>query len=107
MAKQSLKCKIVNIERDPRAPGRSIVSIKIDDGDQEKEPYVKGYSIINDPEHPPSLEMFMEEILARHNSGDIKLDREDPMKFLREEQESATEFTINLAKPKESSDGKS
>lgn len=85
---KDLKCRIINIEPDPKHPSRTIVSIKIDDG--EPEPYIRAFAIIN-PDRPLSLEEFT--VMLK----DKDLSRPDkPFHYLQEAQDKETEFVINV-----------
>jgi hypothetical protein len=82
-----LKCKIINIEPDPKHPARMLVSIEIDDGDPRGK-YIRAYSLLP-PENPMSLEKFSIDL------GKMDLSRPvDGFHYLREAKESETEFVI-------------
>ncbi len=85
---QDLKCRIINIEPDPKHPSRTIVSIKIDDG--EPEPYIRAFSLTN-PERPISLEEFAVQLRDRDLSRPDK-----PFHYLQEAKDNSTEFVINV-----------
>lgn len=85
---QDLKCRIINIEPDPKHSSRTIVSVQIQDSDPE--PYIRAFSIIN-PDRPISLEEFT--IMLK----DKDLSRPDkPFSFLQEAKDNSTEFVINV-----------
>lgn len=83
-----LKCKIINIEQDPKHPNRTIVSIQIDDGDKVRGPYVRAYSLLP-PEYPISLEKFAIDLASKDLSRPSK-----PFHYLEEAKEAETEFVI-------------
>jgi ferredoxin-NADP reductase len=83
---QDLKCKIINIEQDPKHPSRMIVSLQIDDG--QGEPYIRAYSLLP-PDRPISLEEFAVQIADKDLSRPTK-----PFHYLQEAQDAGTEFTI-------------
>ena len=102
----TLKAKIVNVEPDPRAYGRTIVSVEFDDGNGK--PWIQGYTVIPLQDQPPSLEMFVQDIVRKHHKGEITIQRpKDPMRFLKDEQQKGTQFEVNLDPPKkpEEADG--
>jgi hypothetical protein len=85
---QDLKCRIINIEPDPKHPARTIVSVQIQDS--EPDPYIRAFSIIN-PDRPISLEEFT--VMLQ----DKDLSRPDkPFSFLQEAKDNSTEFVINV-----------
>lgn len=84
-----LKCKIINIEDDPAHPGRVVVSLKLRDDAGE---YIRAFSIIPPP-RPISVEEFAEDLAPRDLSRP-----EDPFHYLKEAQESETEFEIEPRK---------
>lgn len=84
---QALKCKIINIEQDPKHASRQIVSLQIDDG--QDEPYVRAYSLLP-PERPISLEEFQIQIARKDLSRPDK-----PFHYLEEAKEAGAEFVIN------------
>lgn len=85
---KKLVCKIVNIEDDPIHKGRKIVSIKIDDGDNDKGPYIRAYSLIP-PENPISLEKFSIDLARKDLSRPI-----DGFHFLNQAQKDETKFEV-------------
>lgn len=85
---KDLKCSIINIEPDPKHPTRTIVSIKIDDG--EPEPYIRTFSLLP-PERPISLEEFAIQLRDRDLSRPDK-----PFHYLQEAKDQSTEFVINV-----------
>lgn len=85
---QDLKCRIINIEPDPKHSNRTIVSVKIDDG--EPEPYIRAFAIIN-PDRPLSLEEFTVMLQKKDLSRPA-----DPFHYLKEAQEQSSEFVINV-----------
>lgn len=87
---KNLKCKIINIEPDPKHPNRTIVSLQIDDGDDVKGPYIRAYSLLPPP-GPISLEKFSIDLAQRDLSRPDK-----PFHYLEEAKEMETEFIINL-----------
>lgn len=78
--KKKYECTIVNVEKDPRASGRTLVSLKIYDG---KNPaWVRAYSIIT-PTTPLSVEEFME------HAKEIGLEKPiDPLQDLKDKLKS-------------------
>lgn len=85
---KELKCKIINIEPDPKHPNRTIVSLQIDDGDSVKGPYIRAYSVIA-PEYPITLEKFSIDLAGKDLSRPDK-----PFHYLDEAREAGTEFVI-------------
>lgn len=85
---KELKCKIVNIEPDPKHPNRTIVSLQIDDGDSVKGPYIRAYSLLPPP-GPISLEKFSIDLSERDLSRPS-----EPFHYLEEAKELGTEFVI-------------
>lgn len=85
---KKLKCKIINMEPDPKHPARTIVSLEIDDGDTERGPYIRAYSLLP-PENPISLEKFSIDVAKMDLSRPT-----DGFHYLKEARENATEFVI-------------
>jgi hypothetical protein len=88
---KDLKCRIINIEPDPKHPNRTIVSVKIDDA--AGEPYIRAFAIIN-PDRPLSLEEFTIMLEKKDLSRPA-----DPFFYLKEAQEQSSEFVINVITP--------
>lgn len=87
-SKTKLVCKIINMEPDPKHPGRMIVSVSIDDGDR-RGPWIQGFSVL--PEKVLTLEDFMDGITKK------ELKRpEDPYKHLTAAMEKKRTFVLNL-----------
>lgn len=87
MARKSIECKIINIEADPIHPGRTIVSLELNDGKMDG-PYVRGFSVIT-PEGPISLEKFALDL------SNMDLSRpKDPFFYLKESKEKGELFTV-------------
>ncbi len=85
---KQLKCKIINMEPDPRNQGRTIVSLEIDDGDSVRGTYIRAYSLVP-PENPISLEKFSIDVAKMDLSRPI-----DGFHYLREAREAGKEFMI-------------
>lgn len=85
---KDLKCRIINIEPDPKHPSRSIVSIEIDDGEPDK--YIRAYSLLP-PDRPISLEEFAVQLRDKDLSRPTK-----PFHYLYEAKDNSTEFVINV-----------
>lgn len=87
------KCKIINIEPDPRIPGRTIISLKINDG--QKDDYIKPFSILT-PQNPISLEMLMIDL----EEMDLSRPQEpkDPLQYLKDALDSGQDFHITMSK---------
>lgn len=83
---QTLKCKIINMEPDPKHPARTIVSLRIDDG--KGDPYVRAYSLLP-LDRPISLEEFQIQIAKKDLSRPDK-----PWHYLEEAKDAETEFTV-------------
>jgi hypothetical protein len=86
---KTLKCKIINIEQDPKHLTRTIVSLRIDDG--EPETYIRAFSLAN-PERPISLEEFQIQLASKDLSRPDK-----PFHYLHEAKDNETEFVITPA----------
>ncbi len=86
---QTLKCKIINIEQDPKFNTRTIVSLRIDDG--AGDPYIRAFSLAN-PERPISMEEFQIQLAGKDLSRPDK-----PFHYLHEAKDAETEFVINVA----------
>ena len=84
---QELKCKIINIEPDPKHPARMLVSIEIDDGDPRGK-YIRAYSLLP-PENPMSLEKFSIDLAKMDLSRPV-----DGFHYLREAKDAEAEFVI-------------
>lgn len=82
-----LKCKIINIEPDPKHPARMLVSIEIDDGDPRGK-YIRAYSLLP-PENPMSLEKFSIDLSKMDLSRPV-----DGFHYLKEAKENGSEFVI-------------
>lgn len=87
---QDLKCRIINIEPDPKHPTRTIVSIEIDDGDAEAGKYIRAYSL-TPPDRPVSLEEFAVQLRDKDLSRPTK-----PFHYLYEAKDNSTEFVIKV-----------
>lgn len=83
---KKLKCKIINIEPDPKHPARTIVSLEINDG--RGEPYVRAFSLLP-PENPISLEKFSIQLAGKDLSRPT-----DPFHYLKEAQSEAATFDV-------------
>lgn len=83
---KKLKCKIINIEPDPKHPARTVVSLEISDG--RGEPYIRAYSLLP-PENPISLEKFS--ILLANK--DLRRPT-DPFHYLKEAKDDASVFDV-------------
>lgn len=87
-SKKKLQCTIINIEPDPKHPGRQIIAVRFDDGDP-RGPWIQGFSIL--PEKVISIDDFMDHLMNQ------KLERpDDPYKELKKYQESGEPFVLNL-----------
>lgn len=86
--KKELKCKIINMEPDPKHPARTIVSLEIDDGDSVRGPYIRAYSLLP-PENPISLEKFSIDVAQMDLSRPT-----DGFHYLKEARDNHTEFMI-------------
>lgn len=84
--KKKYECEIVNVEKDPRHPGRTLVSLKIFDG---KNPaWMRAYSIIT-PVTPLSIEEFIE------HAKEIGLDKpRDPLQELKDAEKSSQKIEV-------------
>lgn len=84
---QELKCKIINTEPDPKHPGRQIVSVQIEDGD-DRGPYIRSFSLIA-TESPISMEKLSIDLSTKDLSRPV-----DPFHYIKEAQASGEQFTI-------------
>lgn len=91
MAKPSklhLNCQIVNAEPDPRHAGRTIVSVKFDDGDPAG-PWIQGFSVV--ASEVVSVDDFINKL------SDFKIQRPvDPLLSIVEAVNNKHKFKLDL-----------
>jgi hypothetical protein len=85
--KTGITGEIINVEPDPRHPGRTIVSARFDDGDEVRGPWVQAFSIEN-PERPLTPEEFVLMLREKEPVRPI-----DPFKYIKEHK--GKKFTIH------------
>ncbi len=85
-----VKCQILSLEKDPRAPGRTIVSFKLDDS--RGEPWIQAFTFI-----PPERPYSVEELLANVKAKGIRRPV-DPFQFVKEAIETKEIFVLDLDK---------
>jgi hypothetical protein len=84
-----LKIQIINIEPDPRAKARTIISLKVDDNSKAG-PWIQAFSIIT-PEAPITLDQFID--MAIEN-GIQRPD--DPLHAIKTAMEKQEVIDVNL-----------
>lgn len=87
-AVKGYKCKIINIEPDPKHPGRQIVSVQVDDGDEQRGVYNLAFSLLP-PETPMSVEKFALMLQEKDLSRPV-----DGFQYLKDAQNSGETFEI-------------